>query len=93
MEAAIQTALGFIGTKPNADGNHDEGAMAKKTDDTLSKVVEAVIIIATAIISLVIIVCLKPKNPMKVVQYVLGAIVALLIAYIVGRAVGHFLFA
>ena len=63
--------------------------MAKKTDDTFSKVLEAVIIIATAIISLVLIVCLKPKNPMKVVQYVASAIAALVIAYMVGR----FLFA
>ena len=46
------TVIWFIGTKPNAGGNHDEGAMAKKTDDTFSKVLEAVIIIATAIISL-----------------------------------------
>ena len=58
--------------------------MAKKTDDTFSKVLNAVIIIATAIISLVLIVCLKPKNPMKVVQYVAGAIATLGMAYIVG---------
>ena len=66
--------------------------MAKKTDDTFSKVLEAVIIIATAIISLVLIVCLKPKNPMKVVQYVASAIAALVIAYI-AYMVGRFLFA